>query len=135
MNHQETAKLLAVMNTVWKDNTGADADQQTIYYQMALDDVSYQDASDALRVCLKELEFFPKPVEIRRRLPRSAAALNAGVRPAPRSAYDLGYLPREAANDPFDLPGVPTIADIVTREEAVPRPTYAVLPAVAGVGE
>ncbi len=83
MNHQETAKLLAVMNTVWKDNTNADADAQIIAYQMALEDVSYQYASEALRLCLKELVFFPKPVEIIERLPAQA------LRRGPKSAFHL----------------------------------------------
>ncbi len=85
MNHQETAKLLAVMNTVWKDNTDADGRSQTIAYQMALEDVSYHDASEAVKVCMKELTFFPKPVEVLDRVRR---------RRGPRSAYDMGYLPR-----------------------------------------
>lgn len=69
MNHQETAKLLAGMQTVWKDTAADDPDLQVVMYQAALEDVSYEDARAALKICLKELTFFPKPVEILNRLP------------------------------------------------------------------
>lgn len=69
MNHQETAKLIAGMQTVWKDTAADDPELQILMYQAALEDVSYEDARAALKLCLKELTFFPKPVEILNRLP------------------------------------------------------------------
>jgi hypothetical protein len=142
VNHQETSKLLAVMNTVWKDQTDADPDQQTIAYQMALEDVSYQDASEAIKRCLRELVFFPKPAEIIERLPQPAIprAITEGAKRGPRSAYDCGYLDRPATgpnarpmtpHEPrsWDLPGVPTLAEIVARETKTP-PEPVSLPAV-----
>lgn len=137
MNHQETAKLLAVMHTVWKDNTESDVHAQTAAYQLALEDVSYQDASEAMKRCLQELVFFPKPAEIRERLPRTATALAAGTasKQAPRSAYELGYLPWPA-NGSLVTDGisddVPTLADILAREG---RTTQVPVPLPAAIGE
>jgi hypothetical protein len=142
MNHQDTAKLLAVMNTVWKDNTETDSKAQIMAYQMALEDVSYEDASEAVKRCLRELVFFPKPAEIIERLPRAASvtAIGEGTkREGPRSAYDMGYLPRPTGPVPYELPGVPTLADILAREaktppEPLPLPALQLMPDRKAVG-
>jgi hypothetical protein len=49
LNHQETAKLLAGMATVWKDSTVDDPELQIVMYQSALEDVAYEDARAALQ--------------------------------------------------------------------------------------
>jgi hypothetical protein len=141
MNHQETAKILAVLQAVWKDNTDGDGRAQVAAYQMALDDLSYEAVSEAVKVCLRELTFFPKPAEIRDRVPQSALPIGSleAIRRAPRSAYDMGYLPRPTGPVPYELPGVPTLADILAREaqkppEPLPVPALQLMPDRKAVG-
>jgi hypothetical protein len=130
MTRDETARLLTMMRAQWQRTTIEDADAMLSAYHLGLADVSYQDGEIAVAACIRECTFFPVVAEIRERLPHTAtaAAIGEGATRAPRSAYDCGYLERPATgpnarpmtpHEPrsWDLPGVPTLTEIVAREE------------------
>jgi hypothetical protein len=136
MTRDDTAKLLTMMRAQWQRTKIEDADAMLSAYHLGLADVSYQDGEIAVASCIRECTFFPVVAEIRERLPRSATALAAGdaSKRAPRSAFELGYLPwpenGSLVSEP-DLTGVPTLADILARDGKAPKELVA-LPAAIG---
>jgi hypothetical protein len=124
MTRDEVAKLLTMMRAQWQQAKIEDADLMLSAYHLGLSDVAYADGEQAVATCIRECRYFPVVAEIRERLPRATTALAAGEvsKRAPRSAYELGYLPwpedgsfitNEVSDD------VPTLADILAREAGV----------------
>lgn len=130
MNTQETGAILAIIKGGWQHQwRGQQVDEPLMLktYQLGLRDVAYADAEIAVASCIESCKFIPTVAEIRERLPRSATALSAGnaSKRAPRSAYELGYLPWPADGSLVtDEVGddVPTLWDILAREESKPEP-------------
>ncbi len=90
MTLEETAKLLALMRTVWDDTSGTDPADKAMAYSLMLADVSYEDAQAAFVVCGRELTFFPKPAEILERLPwRGPTNAYEVLKAPPKSAHHL----------------------------------------------
>lgn len=120
MNQQDTAKLLAMMRTIWTDGADADAASQVTAYGMALEDVSYQDALAAFRLCMKELTFFPKPVEILERLP-----VVQRLRRISSPDADLRYILRDVIGNAVALGLFDASSGRIRQPDAWPNPIMA----------
>lgn len=62
MNKKETTRILAILTAVWSNEQVDDA--KVTAYQLALEDVSYESAQQAVKTLLRSAKFFPKPSEI-----------------------------------------------------------------------
>jgi hypothetical protein len=144
MNTQETAAILAIIKGGWQHQwKRQEVDEPLMLktYQLGLRDVAYTDAEMAVAGCIEDCKFIPTVAEIRERLPQRVlprVEQDAAQR-APRSAYDMGYLPRPTGPVPYELPGVPTLADILAREaktppEPLPLPALQLMPDRKAVG-
>lgn len=62
MTKTETARILAILASVWSNETIDDA--KITAYQWALSDVTYSAAEQAAKTILQTAKFFPKPSEL-----------------------------------------------------------------------
>jgi hypothetical protein len=63
VNLEEVGRLLAVLKAAYPQQTILE--QTPVAYQMALDDVPYDEAMAAAATHIKSSPFFPKPAELR----------------------------------------------------------------------
>jgi hypothetical protein len=101
-------------------------EQNVVMYCMRLAEIPPDELEVAIARVTDQCRFFPSIAEIK----QAHQELYGMKRQAPRSAYDLGYLPRPTGPVAFDLPGVPTLSEIVAREEQEPESPL-LLPALA----
>lgn len=66
MNRQDVGKLVAVCIAMWPNHPADNIDVLVTGWEMALGDVPYDVAHQALAVYLREGRFFPAPSEIRK---------------------------------------------------------------------
>jgi len=96
MNKQETAAILRILRSVWKETI---IDQDTITaWEWAMEDVTAEQAQHAVKLWLRSGKpFFPKPVDLRELLANQAAGVDALAETAwaevQREARRVGYQP------------------------------------------